>query len=155
MPEHVTDLLSHLNVTRTHMRPGYRLGGPEAPRVLSLWLEGECGWQGTDWGLGPRSSGCDLEQALWPRVRLRVYECVCTHSSPPQCPVPLFLCLQLLSLELVPNSLHKPFLRPWVPRSGHSERPVPCSPPPALRLRASSSERQTPRRLPRGPGCPR
>lgn len=31
-----------------------------------------------------------------------------------------------------PSSLHKTLLRPWVPRSGHSERPVPCSPPPAL-----------------------
>ena len=54
------------------MRPDLQVGGTEAPRGLVFGSK-ECGWQGTDWGFGPRQTGVSLGASI---VATRAPVCV-------------------------------------------------------------------------------
>lgn len=80
------------------MRADLQVGGTEAPRVLSLWLEGM--WlAGHRLGIRTQTDGCQS----WSKHRGHACACVCMSTCartqlPSPSAVPLFLCLQLLSL---------------------------------------------------------
>lgn len=155
--EHVTGFITFKRHKDT-MRPDLQVGGTEAPQGLSLWLEGM--WlAGSRLGIWTQTDGCQSLGMSFVGMRAPVCVCeyVCMHTAPlPQCSPSTPTPAAPLPGSWFPSSLHKTLLMPCVPRSGHSERPVPCSPPPALgRLRASAQSAKQHRGCQKGPGRPR
>ena len=85
------------------MRPYLQVAGDGSTTGLSLWLEGM--WPaGSRLGIWTQTDGCQSPGAslVATRAPVCVSACACTQLPSPSA-APLLLCLQLLSLELVPE----------------------------------------------------
>lgn len=100
--EHVTGFIIFKRHKDT-MRPCLQAGGDRSTMELSLWLEGM--WPaGSRLGIRTQTDGCQSlgGSLVATRAPVCVSACACTQLPSPNT-APLLLCLQLLSLELIPE----------------------------------------------------